>query len=207
MTHLYVFVSCLVLPFLWGASSAITSNENDLRAFCEAPVGRRLSALGHTPLTTRRLKNGEWAVLIHAPEQSTISNWDDETRVVLYRPGKNDFQRTQFVSRAGHAVPGQTRHLEVRDLDGDDIEELVIKGQPHGPVGKSTVAIYRRQNSDARFYVVFRRRQLNNELIVGPKGVKLRYRNNGKSTIEEIFRWSSGQLLGEDPHWRAVVWQ
>lgn len=198
-----IFIAALT-PLLMGITPAAPAS--DLRTFRAAPVGARLTALRHDPLSVRRLRTGEWAVLIHAPEQSKISNWDDETRLVLYRRGEGDFERTQFVSKAGRAVPGRTSNLDVRDLDGDGVEELIVRGRPHGPVGKSTVMIFRRDKADAKYYVVFRRRHLRAELIATPKGVHLQYRLAGGQPQAEDFRWSGYGLVALNGAKQPIKW-
>lgn len=197
-------VAALLAPLLSGVTPVTPAT--DLRVFRAAPVGARLAALRHEPLSVRRLRTGEWAVLIHAPEQSAISNWDDETRLVLYRPGTTDFERTQFVSKAGQAVPGRTDNLEVRDLDGDGVEELLIRGRPHGPVGKSTVMIFRRGQPDDRFYLIFRRRHLGCDVAVLASGIRLRYQAAEGQTREEMFRMVGHGLVGAEKSHRPIKW-
>jgi hypothetical protein len=154
-----------------------------------------------------RLKTGEWALLIYAPEQSAISNWDDETRLILYRPRQTDFERTQFVSKAGQAVPGRTNDVEIRDLDGDGIEEIIVRGRPHGPVSKATIMIFRREQADGRYYVVFRRRHVNPELKRVAAGVSLRYQHAGGAVKEEFFSWRGPELAPVKPADRPIKWE
>jgi hypothetical protein len=205
MARLHVFVWGLITPWLLGNASG--DSLADLRAFRAAPVGQRLAALRHEPLRVARLKTGEWALLIHAPEQSAISNWDDETRVVLYRPGQGDFERTQFVTKAGQAVPGRTDDVEIYDLDQDGVEEIIIRGRPHGPVGKATVMIFRREQADARYYVVLRRRHLSPELKPVLAGVRLRYQQADGAAKEELFSWRGPELIPAKPGNRPIKWE
>ncbi|MEB3196264.1 MAG: hypothetical protein VKP62_03580 [Candidatus Sericytochromatia bacterium] len=201
-------------PVVWlllaalSLAAAPAPQPDPLVLFVRAAVGQRLLALGHTPHAAVRLKTGEWAIAIHAPEQSSISAWDDESRIVLYRRTAHDFERVQFVSKAGRSVPGRLTALEVRDLDGDGVEELVARGQPHGPVGKQTVMVFRRSAPTAGFEVVLRRRQLALTMQpVATRGLRLQFEKPRGTLRREHYAWDGVGLKGEDTSLPPLVWE
>ena len=162
-----------VLAFAAAASLApavLAPDPAALRAFQAAPVGQRIAALAHVPLLALPLGGDEVAMVLYAPEQGALSRWDDESRVVLYKRATPDWERLQFVSKAGEAVPGRIGELIARDLDGDGLTDLVAIGRAHGPVGKATLIVYRRWEAGGKFYLAFRRRHAAPALTFGPGG-------------------------------------
>lgn len=148
-----------LLAFAAVAAATPSPGSELLAAFKAAPVGHRLAALAHEPILAVPVVGDEVAVVVYAPEQGTLSRWDDESRVVLYRRATPDWERVQFVSKAGESVPGRIAALHVRDVDGDGLAELVAIGRAHGQVGKATLMVFRRDRPGGKFEVIFRRRQ------------------------------------------------
>ncbi len=159
-----------LIAFAAVAAATPTASSDLLATFRAAPVGQRLAALAHEPILAMPLAGDEVAVVVYAPEQGSLSRWDDESRVVLYRRALPDWERIQFVSKAGQSVPGRIAALHARDVDGDGLPELVAIGQAHGKVGKATLMVFRRDRPGGKFELIFRRRQAAPALKFGPGG-------------------------------------
>lgn len=167
-----------------AAAATATPGAALLATFKAAPVGLRLAALAHEPILAVPVVGDEVAVVVYAPEQGSLSRWDDESRVVLYRRATPDWERLQFVSKAGQSVPGRIAALAVRDVDGDGLAELVAIGRAHGPVGKATLMVFRRDRPGGTFELIFRRRQAASALLFGPAG-RLTYTYEGPMPTRE----------------------
>lgn len=184
-----------------------TARAEALATFRAAPVGQRLAALMNEPIMAVPLAGDEVAVVVYAPEQGSLSRWDDESRVVLYRRAKPDWERVQFVSKAGESIPGRLRALLPQDVDGDGLVDLVALGGPHGPVGKATLMVFRRWEAGGKFYAVFRRRQAAPALTFGPGG-KLAYTYEaptGGRRFEAFALDGNGHYQPADGQARAFV--
>lgn len=179
-----------------------------LAAFRRAPVGHRLAALGHTPVMALALGPGDWIVAIYAPEQSATSNWDDETRLVRYRRGAKDYERVQFVSKAGKSPPGRLARLWRQDLDGDGDAEVLALGAAHGPVGKATLMVFRREGRAGSFEPVFRRRHVAPALAPDAAGgLVFTYERPRGTPHRERFAWRQGLLEGTGADALPVRWE
>ncbi|MEB3330381.1 MAG: hypothetical protein VKQ33_14240 [Candidatus Sericytochromatia bacterium] len=197
-----------VLSPVAPAAAGASGEAEFLARFRKAPVGRRLAALGHTPLRALALTSGDWVVGIYAPEQSATSNWDDETRLVRYRAGKLDYERVQFVSKAGKSPPGRLARLWGDDLDGDGEPEVLALGPAHGPVGKATLMIFHRASRTGSFDVAFRRRHVAPSLVVaGAAQLVFSYERPRGTRHQERFRWRDGWLEPVGGDARPVRWE
>jgi hypothetical protein len=120
--------------------------------FRASDVVQRLQALGTDITHVLDLGGGEVLAAEYIPKQGALSEWDDESRLVLYHYEANHaFTRTQFVSKAGRSIPGRLAALLARDLDHDGIPEILAVGYPHAPSGKVTSQIFRRTGAGHKF--------------------------------------------------------
>lgn len=131
------------------------------KAFYASPLCQRLKALGLTIMAVRPLVGNEAVVAYYVPFQGALSDWDDETRLVLYRwNGGTDFEREQFITKAGDAIGGRLSGLEIRDLDGDGQPEILAAGTPGKKLGMVSTMIFRRSAANAPFERIWNRREL-----------------------------------------------
>ncbi len=126
--------------------------------FGQSDVARRLGDLGHEICWMGSVGAKQWLVGLYVPFQGALSDWDDETRLVLYRETSvGVYERVQFVSKAGDSLPGRASAVALLDLDGDGEGEILAQGQPMGMRRRVTFQIYRRDRPDARFMKVYER--------------------------------------------------
>lgn len=128
--------------------------------FLTSDVAQRLKALNTEVLQTLDLGGGEVLAVEYIPKQGALSEWDDESRLVLYKQDGMSFTRVQFVSKAGQSIPGRIAGLEAVDLDHDGTPELIAIGYPHAPSGKVTSQIYRRPAPGARYEQIWKHKDL-----------------------------------------------
>lgn len=187
--------------FVLAAAVAATSSPDPalLATFRAAPIGQRLAALNNEPILALPLAGDEVAVVVYAPEQGALSRWDDESRVVLYKRAAPDWERLQFVSKAGESVPGRIAALLAQDIDQDGLTDLVAIGRAHGPVGKSTLIVFRRWEAGGKFYMVFSRRHAAPAITFG-QGGKLTYTYE---TPQRVRRFETFTLDGNG-HYQPV---
>jgi hypothetical protein len=103
-------------------------------AFLASDVCHRLQALNTEITQTVQLAPNQLLAAEYVPKQGALSEWDDETRLVLYRwDGGKGFERMQFVSKAGKSIKGKLAGLELYDFDHDGTMEIVAIGGPYGP--------------------------------------------------------------------------
>lgn len=194
------------LTLLAALTAASPAPSRDLLDFRAAPVGIRLAALGHEPLATMRLGPDELVVVVYAPEQGTLSRWDDESRIVLYKRGHGDFERIQFMSKASESLPGRGAELVAQDLDGDGVAEVLAFGGPHGPVGKRTCMVFHRPAAGAKFGVIFRRRHHAPAFKLGPvPRVTFTYETGDHARRFEAFDLRDGYFQPVDGDFRPIL--
>lgn len=130
-----------------------------LAAFSASRAGRALAALSHRPQAAWRLGPNEALVATYVPEQSALSEWDDETRLTRYwlKGEREPWQKAQFVSKAGQSVKGELGALARVDLNGDGEPEIVAFGSPRGFARRVGVRIYRREKREGNFTLAFER--------------------------------------------------
>jgi hypothetical protein len=131
-----------------------------VQAFRISDVAQRLAALGHEVGQIVPIGEHEVLVVDYVPKQGVGSEWDDESRLVLYRwDGHLGFEREQFVTKAGKSVPGRVAGLVVKDLDGDGQPEIAVIGKDDATFHRNTTLVLRRDAGiGTPFEEVFRRK-------------------------------------------------
>ncbi|MDB5096353.1 MAG: hypothetical protein JWM80_774 [Cyanobacteria bacterium RYN_339] len=128
-------------------------------AFLASDVCHRLQALNTEITQTLPLGGNELLAAEYVPKQGALSEWDDETRLVLYRwDGGRGFERVQFVSKAGKSIKGKLAGLELFDFDHDGVPEIVAIGGPYGPSARVASKVYRRTAAGGKFENVWLRK-------------------------------------------------
>ncbi|HEY9722633.1 MAG TPA: hypothetical protein V6D47_11495 [Oscillatoriaceae cyanobacterium] len=131
------------------------------KAFYASPLCQRLKALGLSIVAVTPLVGNEAVVAYYVPFQGAMSDWDDETRLVLYRwKGGTDFAREQFITKAGDSIHGHLSGLEIRDLDGDGQPEIIAAGMPGTKLGEVSTMIFRRDSATDAFQRIWDRHDL-----------------------------------------------
>lgn len=188
------------------------------REFLQDPILGRLEALGQEVLAAEQLSPNELLVAVYEPLRGALSNWDDETRLILYRRGPQGFERVAFVTKAGQSLPGRAAGLLLTDLDGDRLSEAFLVGLPRGAEGKVPSVGVRRQGQDQPFRVLWNRSDLGAALASTSSGRFLAYLHqdagpNGPWTLERYglyggqlgvadrqeIRPDDGRIRSEDP--------
>lgn len=128
-------------------------------AFMASDVCHRLQALNTEIVQTVPLGADQLLVAEYLPKVSALSEWDDETRLVLYHwDGGKGFERVQFVSKAGKSIKGRLAGLALFDLDHDGQPEVFAIGFPYGATSKVMSQVYRRPAADKPFENVWMRK-------------------------------------------------
>jgi hypothetical protein len=125
-------------------------------AFMASDVCHRLQALNTEITQTVQVAPDQLLAAEYVPKQGALSEWDDETRLVLYRwDGQKGFERLQFVSKAGKSIKGKLFGLELVDLDHDGQPEIVAIGGPYGLTNKVMSQVFRRPAADKPFETIW----------------------------------------------------
>lgn len=186
-----------LICFALATLATTGGDDGGLASFLASPVAQRLAALGHQPVAAARVGPSQTLIAIYVPVQGALSDWDDETRLVLYRRTEGaDFERVQFVSKAGLSVPGRIDSLLVRDLDHDGQPEVVAVGRALDSGLRTTSLIFRRPSADARYELVWRRRDREVAFFFDARPGQFGYtyveRRTGTARQWEWFGWRDG---------------
>ena len=166
----------------------------------QSDVARRLGDLGHEICWVGSVGAKQWLVGLYVPFQGALSDWDDETRLVLYREASvGVYERVQFVSKAGDSLPGRASAVVLLDLDGDGEGEILALGQPMGRRRRVTFQIYRRDRPDTRFMKVYERcdTDLTWEWDIPHSRITLARRDRTGARHRQSLRMHAGGLVDE----------
>lgn len=145
------------------------------RAFMKDPILPRLEALGQEVVAAKQLSPNELLVALYEPERGALSNWDDETRLVLYRREAVGFERSAFVTKAGQSMPGRAVGLLLTDLDGDRLSEAFLVGRPQGRLNQVPSLGLRRQAQGQPFQLFWKHSDAGAALATTSSGRFLAY--------------------------------
>ena len=151
-----------------------SSETAALEAFLASDSGRHIVATGHQVPRVIPLNAREVLVVDYVPEQSALSMWDDEARLVLFSWSEADgFVRKQFISKAGDSLSGGLGGLELIDMDGDGLPELLAVGRPTGNSGRVAAMVFKRFDPTGKYRLVWKRKEAGAALMA--KGSQLVY--------------------------------
>lgn len=181
-------------------AALVAANGLDAR-FAASDVAKRLLALNTDISQHLVLRAHELMVVTYVPKQGALSEWDDESRLVLYHEQPDhSFTRVQFVSKAGKSIKGHLSFLKAIDLDHDGIPEVVAVGRPYGPTGRIQSQIYRRPALDKPFEQVWNRRNHQAALHLGGGTLKYSFFDPvARQARTQTYVWRDGQLVEKSP--------
>jgi hypothetical protein len=200
MTSVSASVRAMALPPVIAvlmATPALAATPLET-AFRASDVVHRLQSLSTDITDVLELGTGEVLAAEYIPKQGALSEWDDESRLVLYRQEANgSFTRVQFVSKAGRSIPGRLAAILATDLDHDGTPEILAIGQPHGPSFKVTSQIFRRAGAGQKFESIWQHKDMGACFRLDAPAVAFTYITLDTTTFKprsEAYLMQGGQL-------------
>lgn len=152
--------TAFVLPLLLAlATPANAAPDALVDAFNRSETGRRQASLGLEVLDAMALGPDEVVIAAYQPELGAMNDWDDETRLTLYKRTGDSFMLGQFLSKAGKSPKGRLGGWVKRDLDADGLDEVLVIGRAGGAFGRVDVQVYRRPAKDSPFTLAWSRQE------------------------------------------------
>jgi hypothetical protein len=126
-------VACLsesVRPVMLFAKSDL-KDQTIYQQYLKTSIAQSLTQAGQKIVAGLVYANNNLLIASYIPEISALSDWDDETRIILYQyqQKQHTFKRIQFVTRSGQSLRGRLNNWKVQDLNGDGAPELILRGQ------------------------------------------------------------------------------